>query len=39
MYHKGMMRLKNLKKFFAEILGWIIGIIGIISTIVCAIAW
>lgn len=38
MYHKGMMRLKNLKKFFAEILGWIIGIIGIISTIVCAIA-
>jgi hypothetical protein len=30
--------LKNLKKIFAEMLSWIIGIIGIISTIVCTIA-
>ena len=30
--------MKNLKKIFAEMLSWIIGIIGIISTIVCTIA-
>ena len=30
--------MKVLKKFFTDILGWIIGIIGIISTIVCAFA-
>lgn len=29
--------METLKKFFVEILGWIIGIIGIISTIVCAV--
>ena len=30
--------METLKKFFAEILGWIIGVIGIVSTIVCAFA-
>lgn len=30
--------MDTLKKFFTEILGWIIGIIGIISTIICAFA-
>ena len=29
--------MENRKKFFAEILSWIIGIIGIISTVLCSV--